>query len=136
MADNGLTEERVIAAYDALDSGDRAVIERYWDSDMVWLTPGESEVSGRHVGLTGFLDFMRVMGEVTGMTMRMERLGLFVDGDTAVVLAHNAADRAGDPTRRLDIDEVHVLNWRNGKIVEGKAALFGTGTSEFGQFVA
>lgn len=136
MADNGVTEERVIAAYDALGTGDRAVIEQYWDTDMTWLAAGESKVSGKHVGLNGFLDFMRTMGEVTGMTLRMERLGLFVNGDTAVVLTHNMADRAGDPTRRLDIDEVHVLNWRNGKVVEGKGAMFGTGTSEFGQFVA
>lgn len=136
MADNSLTEERVVAAYDALGTGDRATIEQYWDNEVTWLTAGDSRVSGEYAGLDRFLDFMGIMGDVTGMTLRMERLGVLVNGDTAVVLTHNTADRAGDPSRKLDIEEVHVLRWRDGKVVNGEGAMFGNGTSEFGRFVA
>jgi uncharacterized protein len=130
-----LTEARVIAAYDALATGDPATIEEYWDPEVTWLAAGKSRVSGLHVGLSEFLGFMKTMGEVTGGSLQVEPRGLLVGTDIAVLLTHNTATRADDPTRRMDIDEVHYLRWRDGKIVEGKGALFGDGTAEFSQFV-
>jgi hypothetical protein len=34
----------------------------------------------------------------------------------------------------LDIDVVHVLRWRDGKVIEGRGAIFGDGTTEYDQF--
>lgn len=135
MATTELTENRVTAAYAALATGDRTTIEEYWDPEVTWLAAGESRVSGLHVGLDDFLGFMRDMGEVTGGTLRAEPRGVLLGADTAVLLTHNTATRADDPSRTLDIDEVHLLRFRAGKIVEGKGALFGHGTTEFSRFV-
>jgi hypothetical protein len=40
-----VTRERVEAPYDTLTNGDRTTTEKYWGQDMVWLAPGESQVS-------------------------------------------------------------------------------------------
>ena len=36
--------------------------------------------------------------------------------------------------QKLDIDVVHVLRWRDGKVIEGRGAIFGDGTTEYDQF--
>ncbi len=40
------------------------------------------------------------------------------------------------PYTKLDIDVVHVLRWRDGKVIEGRGAIFGDGTTEYDQFWA
>lgn len=132
-----LTPERVGAAYDALATGDRAVIEQYFDSDMTWLVPGESRISGLKQGLDDFLEFMKVVGDLSGNSFNMERQGIFVkDGESSVDLSHNTASRAEDPSRTLTIDVAHVLRWRDGKIIEARGAIFGTGQAEYDAFWA
>jgi ketosteroid isomerase-like protein len=66
----------------------------------------------------------------------MERTGVFISGDQSVDLSLNTATRAGDAGRVLSIDVAHVLRWREGKIIEGRGAIFGTGTTEYKQFFA
>lgn len=131
-----LTVSRVGAAYDALATGDRAKIEEYWDADITWLVPGETSVSGTKTGLDDFLDFMKEVGALSGNSFNMERTGVFISGDQSVDLSLNTATRAGDPSRALSIDVAHVLRWREGKIIEGRGAIFGTGTTEYNQFFA
>ena len=46
-----VTPELVGKAYEALMSGDRAQIEKYWDADMNWLVPGHNVLSGWYHGL-------------------------------------------------------------------------------------
>lgn len=132
-----LTPERVGAAYDALATGDRAVIEEYWDNEITWLVPGESRVSGLKQGLDDFLEFMKLVGDLSGATFNMERQGVLIkDGDTAIDLSHNTATRADDSGRTLSIDVAHLTRWRDGKIFEARGAIFGTGTTEFNAFWA
>jgi phenylpyruvate tautomerase PptA (4-oxalocrotonate tautomerase family)/ketosteroid isomerase-like protein len=131
-----LTAERVHAAYDALASGDRAQIDQYWDSEITWLVPGESQVSGNKVGIDDFLKFMGLVGDLSGNSFEMVRSNVFILGDTSIDLSHNTGTRAGDPSRKLSIDVAHQLTWRDGKVVEGRGAIFGTGTTEFNQFWA
>jgi ketosteroid isomerase-like protein/phenylpyruvate tautomerase PptA (4-oxalocrotonate tautomerase family) len=131
-----VTKDRVEAAYTALASGDRAAIEQYWDQDVTWLVPGESRISGLKKGLDEFLEFMRIVGELSGNSFVMERNGIFVNGDQTVDLSHNSGTRAGDPSRKLSIDVAHVLRWHDGKVIEGRGAIFGAGTTEYDQFWA
>jgi hypothetical protein len=56
-------------------------------------------------------------------------------------VTHNLGFRAGFdettakvPFTKLDINVVHVLRWENGKVVEGKGAIYGDGTTNFDQF--
>jgi ketosteroid isomerase-like protein/phenylpyruvate tautomerase PptA (4-oxalocrotonate tautomerase family) len=129
-----VTRERVDAAYTALASGDRTAIEEYWDQDMTWLVPGESRISGIKKGLDEFLGFMNLVGELSGNSFVMERYSILVSSDQTVDLSHNTGTRAGDPNRRLSIDVAHVLRWRDGKVIEGRGAIFGTGTKEYDEF--
>lgn len=131
-----VTKDRVEAAYAALGSGDRTTIAEYWDQDMTWLAPGESRVSGVKKGLDEFLDFMRLVGELSGNSFVMRRQAILVGDDQTVDLSHNTGTRAGEPNRRLSIDVAHVLRWRDSKVIEGRGAIFGTGTTEYNEFWA
>ena len=131
-----VTKERVEAAYVALASGDRAAVEQYWDRDMTWLAPGESRISGTKKGLDEFLAFMELIGKLSGNSFVMERQGILVDDNQSVDLSHNTGTRAGEPSRKLAIDVAHVLRWRDGKVIDGRGAIFGTGTSEYDEFWA
>lgn len=131
-----ITRERVEAAYAALASRDRAAIEEYWDKDMTWLVPGKSRLSGIKKGLDEFLSFEQLIGELSGNSLVRNRQGILVNSDQTVDLGHYTATRAGDPDRKLSIDVVYVLRWRNGKIIEGRGAIFGAGTSAYDEFWA
>src|SRR5918998_2208158 len=73
-----VTRKRVEAAYTALTNGDRATIEEYWDQDMAWVVPGESQVSGMKKGLDEFLSFMNIIRELSGNSFVMERYDILV----------------------------------------------------------
>jgi len=36
----------------------------------------------------------------------------------------------------LDIDVIHYLIWRDGKVIEGRGAIFGDGTAQYDAFWA
>ncbi|WP_250122566.1 nuclear transport factor 2 family protein [Chroococcidiopsis sp. CCMEE 29] len=129
-----LTEQRVRQAYDVLASGDRQRIEEYWDKDMTWLVPGHNQISGLKRGLDEFLSFMDKVGFLTDNSFQMSWDRVLITGDTSVDIRHNTGHRAGDETRRLDIDVVHVLRWHEGKVIEGRGAIFGDGTAQFDEF--
>lgn len=134
-----VTAELVATAYDALASGDRARIEQYWDTNMVWLVPGHNHLSGLYQGLDRFLDFMGIVGTLSGGSFRMERTVIMLAGEYSADVTRNIGYRDGDengqvPYRQLDIDVVHVLRWRDGKIIEGRGAIFGDGTTQYDQF--
>ena len=37
-------------------------------------------------------------------------------------------------TRKLDINVIHYLRWRDGKVIEGRGAIFGDGTAQYDAF--
>jgi phenylpyruvate tautomerase PptA (4-oxalocrotonate tautomerase family)/ketosteroid isomerase-like protein len=131
-----LTPARVAAAYGALGTGDRTSIEEYWDAEINWLVPGESRVSGLKQGLDEFINFMKLVGELSGGSFNMEPKGLLIHDNQSLDLSHNTGTRAGHPNRKLNIDVAHLLTWRDGKVIEGKGAIFGHGTTEFNKFWA
>jgi ketosteroid isomerase-like protein/phenylpyruvate tautomerase PptA (4-oxalocrotonate tautomerase family) len=136
-----LTAARVLAAYAALASGDAEEINRYFDEEMVWTFPGNNQISGTKKGRGEFLANMARIGELSANSFNMENKGVFTGGDPAVIggdtsvdLSHNTGHRAGDESHLLDIDVVHVVRWRQGRIIEGRGAIFGNGTAEFDAF--
>ena len=131
-----ITPEHVGAAYAALASGDRAQIEQYWAADMVWQVPGHNRLSGWYYGLDEFLAFMGEVGQLSEHSFRMDPVAgqVLVTGEYSADLTRNRGHRAGEPDKMMDIEVVHVLRWRDGKVVAGKGAIFGDGTSEYDQF--
>lgn len=144
MAD--VTLELVGKAYTALASGNLAEIEKYWDKDMNWLVPGHNRLSGWYHGRDAFLAFMGEVGRLSAQSFHMTPIAAMCTGEYSADVTRNVGYRKGleskglspatgtVPYTRLDIDVVHVLRWRDGKVIEGKGAIFGDGTTEYDQF--
>ena len=128
-----LTSERVANAYEALASGDRDKIREFWADDMVWQVPGHNQLSGWYHDLDEFLGFMGQVGALSGNSFNMERISVLVTDDWSADITRNKGTRA-DSDKAMDIEVVHVLRWRDGKVIAGRGAIFGDGTTEYDQF--
>lgn len=129
-----ITPELVARAYAALATGDREKIQEYFAEDMRWLVPGHNILSGWKEGLDGFLDFMRQVGELSGNSFHMDNISTTTSADYSADVTRNRGQRADNPDKTLDIIAVHVLHWRNGKVVEGRGAIMEDGTTRYDQF--
>jgi ketosteroid isomerase-like protein len=131
MAD--ITADRVKSAYKALATGDRNLIASFWAEEMVWQVPGHNHLSGWYHGLDEFLGFMGQVGALSGGSFNMETISVIVEADWSADITRNQGKRA-DSEKKLDIEVCHVLRWTDGKVVAGKGAIFGDGTTEYDQF--
>lgn len=135
----GVSAELVEAAYQALATGDRDKIAQYWAEDMRWLVPGNHQLAGWWEGLDGFFDFMSAVGKLSGGSFVMTRNTILLADEWSADVSHNVGTRTTanggtSPYDRLEIDVIHLLRWRDGKVVEGRGAIFGDGTTQFNQF--
>jgi hypothetical protein len=64
----------------------------------------------------------------------MNREAIMTSDDASADVTRNVGNRAEDETRRLDINVIHFLRWRNGKVIQGMGAIFGDGTAEYDAF--
>ena len=128
-----LTADRVVSAYKALATGDRNLIAEFWAEEMVWQVPGHNQLSGWYHGLDGFLGFMGQVGALSGNSFNMETISTLVEGDWSADITRNKGKRA-DSDKAMDIEVCHVLRWKDGKVIAGRGAIFGDGTTEYDQF--
>jgi ketosteroid isomerase-like protein len=141
-AEATVTPEMVVRAYEVLMTGDPDQIAEMWAEDMNWLVPGHNAVSGWYHGRDAFVAFMGQVGGLSGGSFSMSRTTpVCVGEDYSADITRNVGYRAGYdestaevPYTKLDIDVVHVLRWRDGKVIEGRGAIFGDGTTEYDQF--
>ena len=131
MAD--ITADRVTSAYKALATGDRNLIAEFWAEALVWQVPGHNHLSGWYHGLDEFLGFMGQVGALSGNSFNMETISVMVEGEWSTDITRNRGKRA-DSEKALDIEVAHVLRWTDGKVVAGRGAIFGDGTTEYDQF--
>ena len=132
-----LTVERVEAAFAALASGDRDQIRRYWAEDLRFEIPGHHSHAGWYGSLDEFLEFLGVIGRLSGGSYRAENLVVTVNAEAgySVDVNTNWATRAGSdggsgsPYDVLDVTAAHVLRWHDGRVVEGRGALLGDGAA-------
>jgi steroid delta-isomerase-like uncharacterized protein len=131
-----ITPEHVQEAYAALSSGNMDRIRQFWAEDMVWQEPGHNELSGWYYSRDEFLAFMARVAELSEHSFRMDMIAgkVLVAGDYSVDLTQNRGYRKDVSNKTLNIEMVHVLRWREGKVVEGKGAIFGDGATEYDQF--
>jgi uncharacterized protein len=136
----GVTRELVEAAYQALATGDRTEVAKYWAEDMRWCVPGNHQLAGWWEGLDGFFSFMEQVGKLSGGSFVMTRSAVLLTDNMSADVSFNIGDRtSASPGSKstydhLEIDVVHLLRWRDGKVVEGRGAIFGDGTTQFNQF--
>jgi uncharacterized protein len=129
-----VTSDRVRQAYAALATGDMSKIQEYWADDMVWLAPGHNVISGWKNSLNEFMAFMATVGELSNNSFQMVHSAIVTSGEYSADVSRNTGQRAADEKKTLDIDVVHVLRWRDGKVIEGKGAIFADGTDEYDKF--
>jgi len=136
----GVTRELVEAAYKALATGDRKEVAKYWAADMRWCVPGNHQLAGWWEGLDGFFNFMERAGKLSGGSFVMTRSAVLLSDDMSADVSYNVGTRVTaspgsvSPYDQLEIDVIHLLRWRDGKIVEGRGAIFADGTTQFNQF--
>jgi uncharacterized protein len=131
-----VTPEYVKEAYAALASGDMEKIKQYWADEMVWQVPGHNRLSGWYFGRDEFLAFMGTVGQLSGNSFRMENIAgqVVVTGEYSADITRNRGNRADQTDKTMDIEVVHVLRWKDGKVIAGKGAIFGDGATEYDQF--
>jgi ketosteroid isomerase-like protein len=135
-----ITVDDVQRAYAALATGDKIKCQQCWADDLRWLVPGHNQLSGWYEGLDAFLAFMGQVGALSGRSFHMDPIATMTGEDFSADVTRNLGYRAGSadvgeaPYHKLDIDVVHVLRWRDGKVVEGRGAIFGDGTTQYDQF--
>ena len=129
-----LNSDLVRQAYAALATGDKAKIQEYWADDLKWLVPGHNTISGWKNDLDEFIEFMATVGQLSDNSFNMEHTAIVTTGEYSADVSRNTGYRAEERDKKLDIDVVHVLRWRNGKVIEGRGAIFGDGTAEYDKF--
>jgi uncharacterized protein len=60
----------------------------------------------------------------------------FAEDMTWHVRGNNQLAGGKNPSRVLDIVVIYFLRWKDGKIVEGRGAIFGDGTADYDRFWA
>lgn len=135
-----VTPELVGKAYEALASGDMDQIRQYWAEDMNWLVPGHNPLSGWYHGVEAFVGFMSQVGALSNHSFNMTPIAVMTSDEYSTDVTRNIGFRSGSegsgeqPYRKLDIEVAHVLRWRDGKVIEGRGAIFGDGTTQYDQF--
>ncbi len=129
-----ITPEQVAAAYAALATGQREQIAQLWAEDMRWLVPGHNPLSGWKNNLDEFIAFMGTVGRLSDNSFRMDSIAVMAADNFSADVTRNTGNRAGQPDRRLDIDVIHWLTWRDSKVIEGRGAIFGDGTAQYDEF--
>lgn len=129
-----ITAEQVAAAYAALATGQRDQIAQLWAEDLRWLVPGHNQLSGWKNNLDEFIAFMGAVGQMSDNSFRMDLIAVMAADNFSADVTRNTGYRAGQPDRRLDIDVIHWLTWWDGKVIEGRGAIFGDGTAQYDEF--
>jgi ketosteroid isomerase-like protein len=129
-----ITAEQVAAAYAALATGDRNRMLEYWHEDMRWLVPGHNRLSGWKNNVDEFMQFMADVGRLSENSFRMDTVVVNLADNSSADVTRNTGNRAGEPDRRLDIDVIHWMRWRDGKVYEARGAIFGDGTAQYDEF--
>lgn len=128
-----VTQEMVGNAYAALATGDPAKIAEHWAEDMNWYVPGHNILSGWKHGRDEFIAFMMQVGQLSGNSFHMDNICTTTSDEYSADVTRNRGKRA-DSDKQLDIVAVHVLRWRDGKVIEGRGAIMGDGTTQYDQF--
>lgn len=110
---NAELHRRVAAAF---DTGDVDTIAELTAEDCVWYIPGDHELSGAHRGRDAVLKVYAKLGEITGGTLRADRIDVLASDERSFDLAHFTARR--EDGRELDTMIGSILRWRDGKVVE------------------
>ena len=103
-------------AYESFAKGDLEGALADLADDCVFHFGGEGPNSGDHAGRDAIAAALVKNFELTGGNWALDIRGVFADDHHAAVILHETASRPDGAT--LDVDEVHVLRLRDGKVVD------------------
>jgi len=103
-------------AYEAFGKGDLDGALADLADDCVFHFGGEGPLSGDHKGREAISKALIGTFELTGGTQALDIKGIYADDEHAVVVLHETASRPDGAS--LDLDEVHVLSLRDGKVTD------------------
>jgi ketosteroid isomerase-like protein len=102
--------------YQAVASRDLVRAGECFTPDAVWHLPGDSAISGDHVGWPAIRDdFLAKLGPLSGGTFQARLLDVAVGEEYVVAVQHAVAQHAG---RHLDVTGCQLIRLRDGLIHE------------------
>ena len=109
-------EDVVRRGYDAFSRGDMQALRELFDPDIVWHTPGRSQLAGDHRGVDAVLGFFGRTMELTGGTFRIEVHDVVANDEHVVGLHAVIAERDGKALRDRNILVFHVRDGRTSEV--------------------
>ena len=108
-------EDLVRKGFAAFSSGDMATLNELFADDIVWHSPGRSQLSGDYRGKPAVMGFFQKTFELTGGTFKLEIHDVLANDTHGVALVRATAELEG---RKLDSNSVQVFHIVGGKVVE------------------
>jgi ketosteroid isomerase-like protein len=108
-------EELVRRGYVAFSQGDMETLREVFHPDLVWHSPGRSQLAGDHRGVDAVLGFFGRTMELTGGTFRIELHDVVANDEHVVGLNSVAAERDG---KTLNGRNALVFHVRDGRATE------------------
>jgi ketosteroid isomerase-like protein len=106
---------RIKNLYAAFARKDFAVLDDVLAEDVLWHYGGRSRLSGEYRGRDAVFGFFGQPTEAAEGTLHFEVHAILADDEHAVALVVLTASRGG---RSVEINEAHVFQMRDGKVVE------------------
>lgn len=102
----------------AMDAGDMETFAGYLSEDTVLHVPGVHELAGAHHGREAVISVFAKLYELTGGSLRAERIDVLASDERTFGLAHFTARR--DDGRKLDTYVGSLMRWQDGKCIEDR----------------
>ncbi|MER5205099.1 nuclear transport factor 2 family protein [Streptomyces sp. NPDC002825] len=101
--------------YEAFSKGDMETLATMMTSDCTQHVPGESQISGHYKGRDNVIGgYYRMLGELSGGTVRVDLKGVYVDGRGHAISTHRFFAEHGD--RGIEMDGALFFTLVGGKI--------------------
>ena len=138
-----LTGQSIIAAHEALFSGDMDKIRQVWAEDARFQVASHHTKSGWHYGLGAILDMVQWFQSVTD-NYEMKSFATLINNESGwtVDASHTHGVRPGadpdstSPYDVLNVDVIYMMRWENGKVVECRVALPGDDANNLVMFTS
>lgn len=109
-------EDVVRRGYDAFSRGDMQTLREVLDPDVVWHSPGRSELAGDYGGVDAVLGFFARTMELTDGTFRVEVHDVVANDEHVVGLHAVTAEREGKTLQDRNILVFHVRDGRASEV--------------------
>ena len=116
--------------YEAFNRGDMDTIKRdVFAENIEWRLPGHHPLAGTKRGADEVIAFFAQLVK-SGIKVDLIQIDAF--GENTVVEVHRGYGQVGDA--KLDANNCTHYHIRDGKVIEGRGAIMGDGTTQYDQF--